>query len=155
MPQEIILEELRDYLWVNTDEQQEALLEAVYTRLGIDIPEGLFPQKVRIMTMHGAKGLDAGVVFIPGLEEDILPGAKRQPYPGLILEAARLLYVSISRARAACILTYSQRRLVYGQFSNQAPSRFVSSLAGQFSYRDENGLSAAEVDEIIQTYRNL
>lgn len=155
LPQEITLEELRDYLWADTDEQQEALLEAVYTRLGLDIPKGLFPQKVRIMTMHGAKGLNAGVVFIPGLEEDILPGTKRQPYPGLVLEAARLLYVSISRARAACILTYAQRRLVYGQFSQQASSRFVSSLGGQFNYRDENGLSAVEVDEIVQTYNNL
>lgn len=155
LPQEITLEELRDYLWADTDEQQEALLEAVYTRLGIDIPQGLFPQKVRIMTMHGAKGLSAGVVFIPGLEADILPGTKRQRYPGLVLEAARLLYVSISRARAACILTYAQRRLVYGQFSNQAPSQFISSLDGRFSYRDENGLSATEVNEIKQTYNNL
>lgn len=155
LPQEITLEELRDYLWADTDEQKEALLEAVYTRLGLDIPEGLFPQKVRIMTMHGAKGLNAGVVFIPGLEEDILPGNKRQPFPGLVLEAARLLYVSISRARAACILTYAQRRLVYGNFSNQASSRFVSSLGGQFNFRDENGLSAVEVNEITQTYNNL
>ncbi len=155
LPQEITLEELRDYLWADTDEQQEALLEAIYTRLGLDIPEGLFPPKVRIMTMHGAKGLSAGVVFIPGLEEDILPGTKRRPYPGLVLEAARLLYVSISRARAACILAYAKKRLVYGQFSDQASSRFVPSLGGQFNCRDENGLNAVEVNEITQTYNNL
>lgn len=155
LPQETTLEELRDYLWVDTEEQKEALLKAVYTRLGVEMPEGLFPERVRIMTMHGAKGLSAGAVFIPGLEEDILPGTKRRLYPGLILEAARLLYMSITRSRAACVLTYAQRRLVYGQFSSQAPSRFVSSLAGQSIYRDENGLSATEVGTIADAHMSL
>jgi len=90
LPQGITLEELRDYLWADTDEQQASLLEVVYTRLGIPVPEGgLLPQKVRIMTMHGAKGLSASVVFIPGLMEEILPGERRRPYPGLVLESAK------------------------------------------------------------------
>jgi DNA helicase-2/ATP-dependent DNA helicase PcrA len=155
LPQEMALKELRDFLWADTDEQQESLLEAVYTRLGLDVPEGLFPRKIRIMTMHGAKGLSAGVVFIPGLEENILPGTKRQPYLGLVLEAARLLYVSITRARAACVLTYAQSRVIYGQLSSQASSRFAPSLGGQFNHRDEDGLSATEANEIIQAYASL
>jgi superfamily I DNA/RNA helicase len=47
--------------------------------------------RVRIVSMHGAKGLSARVVFIPGLEDELFPGPWRQPYPGLVLEAARLL----------------------------------------------------------------
>ena len=101
------------------------------------------------MTMHGAKGLSARIVFIPGLEEEIIPGPRRQPYPGLVLEAARLLYVSITRARAACILTYAQRRIVNGQFTNQHASRFTASLNGGFAQR-QNGLTAGEVQAILQ-----
>lgn len=66
------------------------------------------------MSMHGAKGLSARIVFVPGLEEHIFPGPWRQPYPGLVLEAARLLYISITRARAACILNYAKQRRIQG-----------------------------------------
>lgn len=155
LPQDITLEELRDYLWADTDEQQSSLLEAVYTRLGIPFPTGgLLPQKVRIMTMHGAKGLGASVIFIPGLMEEILPSERRRPYPGLVLESARMLYVSITRARAACILSYANTRIAYGQFSRQTQSRFTAHLAGPFSNRT-NGLTTSEVDQIMQSYRNL
>ncbi|HIE47441.1 TPA: ATP-dependent helicase [Candidatus Bipolaricaulota bacterium] len=82
------------------------------------------------MTMHGAKGLSGQIVFIPGLEEEILPGPWRQPYPGLVLEAARLLYVSITRARAACILSHARTRIVNGRFSRQTASRFCPHLGG-------------------------
>ena len=105
---DMTLGELRDFLWADTDEQQAALLQTVLTRLNLPIPAaGVLPARVRVMTMHGAKGLSGKVVFIPGLEEDVIPGPWRQPFPGLVLEAARLLYVSIARTRAAlhhCLL---------------------------------------------------
>jgi superfamily I DNA/RNA helicase len=152
---DMTLEEVRDYLWADTDEQQASLLEAVYTRLGITPPTiGLMPQRVRMMTMHGAKGLSARVVFIPGLEEGILPGSKRKPYPGLILEAARMLYVSITRSCAACILSYADKRAIYGKYSDQTHARFVTSLAGGFGRRS-SGLTTAEVQRIVQVCGNL
>lgn len=145
------LEELRDFLWADTDEQQAALLHAVYERLNQPVPAGgLLPPRVRVMTMHGAKGLSARVVFIPGLEEETLPGPWRQPYPDLVLEAARLLYVSITRARAACIMSYAGTRIVNGQFSRRTPSRFCAQLGGAFSYRT-TGLTGQEVQQIVQT----
>jgi DNA helicase-2/ATP-dependent DNA helicase PcrA len=109
---------------------------------------------VRIMTMHGAKGLSAQVVFIPGLMEDILPGNLRRPYPGLVLEAARMLYVSITRARAACIISYSDSRIVYGNFSRQIRSRFAAHLAGVFERR-ENGLINSDINQILNTCQQL
>ncbi len=127
LPGDMTLAELRDYLWADTDDQRAVLLQAVLGRLGLPIPAvGVLPPRVRIMTMHGAKGLSAKVVFVPGLEEEILPGPRRQPYPGLVLEAARLLYVSITRARAACIISYAQNRIVNGHSRGQAPSRFAA-----------------------------
>ena len=154
-PEDITLEELRDYLWADTDEQQASLLEAVYLRLGMPLPEGgLLPPRLRIMTMHGAKGLSASVVFIPGLMEAILPGERRSRYPGLVLESGRMLYVSITRARAACIVSYARTRIVFRQFAQQAPSRFAAHLAGRFARRND-GLTAAEVHRIVESYHNL
>lgn len=155
LPDQMTLEELRDFLWTDTDEQQAAVLESVLVRLGEDIPEaGVLPARVRIMTMHGAKGLSGSVVFIPGLEEEIVPGPWRQPYPGLILEAARLLYVSITRARAACIVSFANRRTVNGTSSSHTPSRFAPNLSGAFT-AGPTGLSAAEVAQLMTDYGNL
>jgi DNA helicase-2/ATP-dependent DNA helicase PcrA len=155
LPPDITLEELRGYLWADNLEQSLTLLESVYTRLGIAAPNNAVTQpSIKIMTFHGAKGLSAKVVFIPGLEEDILPGKKRIPYNGLVLEAARMLYVSITRARAACILSYSRNRFINGNNARQAPSRFLKSLNGAFMQRDVP-FSDQEADQIIASCNNL
>lgn len=151
LPDEMLLQELRDYLWADTDEQQATILERVYTRLGQQVPAAaVLPERVRIMTMHGAKGLSGTIVFIPGLEDTILPGTKRVPYPGLVLEAARMLYVSITRARAACIMSNAYRRFFNGKNVAQAPSRFTANLGGPFLQR-ASGLQAAEIQAVVAT----
>lgn len=155
LPHGATLEELRDFLWADTDEQQTTLLQAIYTRLDQQIPAvGLLPPRVRVMTMHGAKGLSGRVVFIPGLEEEIFPGPWRQLFPGLVLEAARLLYVSVTRARAACIVSYAATRIVNGQFRGQRPGRFCTQLGGPFSSRT-TGLITSEVQSIVQCCSTL
>lgn len=152
---DLTLEELRDWMWADTDEQQTAVLQTVFARLGQPMPTPPpLPPRVRIMSMHGAKGLSARMVFIPGLEEHIFPGPRRQPYPGLVLEAARLLYVSMTRARAACILSYATSRLVYGRWMVTAPSRFTTSLNGAFVAR-ALGLQPGEVQRILGDSANL
>jgi DNA helicase-2/ATP-dependent DNA helicase PcrA len=149
LPQDMTLEEFRDWLWADSDDRKVTVLSAVYTRLNQPIPPAVvLPPRVRLMSMHGAKGLSARVVFIPGLEEELFPGPWRQPYPGLILEAARLLYVSVTRARAACITSYSMRRMIQGKVEHTAPSRFTNDLAGPFSGRTA-GLTGAEVQQIM------
>jgi superfamily I DNA/RNA helicase len=61
------------------------VMKAVYERLGEPIPPGLDAAgRVRIMTLHSCKGLSARVVFIPGLEEEILPGPYRAQFPGQV-----------------------------------------------------------------------
>jgi len=149
LPPEMNIKELRDWLWADTDEQQTTVLEQVYARLGGGMPTGAgLPPKVRVMTMHGAKGLSARVAFIPGLEDSIFPGPWRSPYPGLVLEAARLLYVSITRARAACVMSYATRRMLHGQIRTMPPSRFATSLGGAFIQRS-TGLQASEITQIL------
>jgi DNA helicase-2/ATP-dependent DNA helicase PcrA len=156
LPEGMTFEELRDYLWADNEEQRALLLQGTMTRLGIPIPEaGLLPPRIRIMTMHGAKGLSAQVVFVPGLEQDLIPGPRRQPYPGLVLEAARLVYVSVTRARAACVISYARSRTVYGMPEYaRAPSPFTTRLGGRFSPRTE-GLTAPEVLEVARVVSQL
>ncbi len=155
LPKALSLTELRDYFWADKDEQRASLLQMVYQRLGLPEPQGGFlPPQVRIMTMHGAKGLSAKVVFIPALEEEIMPGSYRRPYPGLVLEAARMLYVSITRARAACILSYAQTRVLYGKYSRQTPSRYNASLGSPFVPR-ATALGANEIGDIMKSCGNL
>jgi superfamily I DNA/RNA helicase len=155
LPTDTTLEEVRDFLWADTDEQINSLLEAIYERLELPPPvQPLLPPRVRIMTMHGAKGLSAHVVFVPGLEDDILPGPWRAPYPGLVLEAARLLYVSITRARASCVMSYASYRMVNGMNNAQTSSRFNVALGAAFVSRT-SGLAAAEIQQIVQDRSQL
>lgn len=137
LPPGITLDEVRSLLLLDKDEQRANALTDIYRRLGETLPDAAFPPKVRVMSMHGAKGLSARVVFIPGLEEEILPGPRRRPYPGLVLEAARMLYVSITRARLACVLTYADRRFVNGTTQRHAPSRFTANLGQRFERQSE------------------
>ena len=73
--------------------------------MGMDEEQDLIPNTVNIMTMHKAKGLDACVVFIPGAEEEIIPGNR-----GGTDEARRLFYVSLTRAKRALFVTHAVRR---------------------------------------------
>jgi DNA helicase II / ATP-dependent DNA helicase PcrA len=134
LPNALTIGEFRELFVSSSDEVKISLLTEAYQRMGIEPPVADEPiSKVRVMTMHGAKGLSARVVFIPGLEEEVFPGPRRRPYPGLVEEAARLLYVSITRARAACIMSFARRRVVHGRLTQHAPSRFNRFTGGACS----------------------
>jgi DNA helicase-2/ATP-dependent DNA helicase PcrA len=105
---EMTLEELLLILRAETESEREAVLNIVRARLGQAddaAPQG--DQRVRILTMHGAKGLSGKVVFIPSVEQGILPSARNLQAPGLVIEHRRLFYVSLTRAMAACIVTHA------------------------------------------------
>jgi DNA helicase-2/ATP-dependent DNA helicase PcrA len=149
LPDGMTLREVRDFLWADRDEQQADLLRLVYARLEETEPEeGVLPARVRIMTMHGAKGLGAQVVFVPGLEAGFLPNRWQGSYAGLVLEAARLLYVSLSRARMAAVVSYADRRTVFGQWQRQVPSPFAGDLGMPFRPRS-SGLSVGEAEAVV------
>jgi DNA helicase-2/ATP-dependent DNA helicase PcrA len=154
-PNGMTLSELREFASADNDEQQEATLLKVYQRLQLPLPvNGPVPSRIRIMTMHGSKGLSGKIVFVPGLEDSILPGPWRIPYAGLVLEAARLFYVSLTRARAACIVSFAQSRTMNGQKHPQIPSRFAQHLGAPFTPRNA-GLSGNEVQAILQDLAHI
>jgi DNA helicase II / ATP-dependent DNA helicase PcrA len=156
LPPDLTLAEVRDYLWPTRTSSRPTCCEPRSRGSVSHKPKTTcFSPRVRMMTMHRAKGLSARIVSIPGLEDEVFPGDFRRPDPGLVLEAARLLYVSISRARAACIVSYAATRMRFGQFTRMTPARFANSLGGAFVYQEDGGLTAAEVQAIVQDCGHL
>ena len=85
-------------------------------------------QRVTLMTIHSAKGLEFPVVFIAGMEENIFPSPLSTGSPRELEEERRLLYVAMTRAEKHCILTCAQNRFRYGHLEWDAPSRFLRDI---------------------------
>lgn len=91
-----------------------------------------FANKVTMMTVHAAKGLEFKNVFIVGLEEDLFPSAMSKDNPRAIEEERRLFYVAITRAEENCILMYAKSRYRNGQSTMCSPSRFLRDIDKQY-----------------------
>ena len=87
-------------------------------------------EKVTIMTMHAAKGLEFDHVFLPGWEEGVFPSQRAIDEGGLasLEEERRLAYVAITRARRRCTIFHAANRRIYGQWTSSIPSRFIGEL---------------------------
>ncbi|MGB3147216.1 MAG: 3'-5' exonuclease, partial [Paracoccaceae bacterium] len=87
-------------------------------------------EKVTIMTLHAAKGLEFPVIFLPGWEEGLFPSQRSMDESGLkgLEEERRLAYVGITRAEELCTISFAGNRRVYGQWQSQLPSRFIDEL---------------------------
>lgn len=83
---------------------------------------------VVLMTLHAAKGLEFPVVFIPGMEEGIFPGAQSIYLDEDLEEERRLAYVGITRAKEKLYLISARQRMLYGTTSRNNRSRFVSEI---------------------------
>jgi len=86
--------------------------------------------KVTIMTIHAAKGLEFDTVFLAGWEEGVFPSQRAMDEGGnaSLEEERRLAYVAITRARRRCIILHAANRRIYGQWTSSIPSRFVTEL---------------------------
>ncbi|RAU20704.1 DNA helicase II [Paramagnetospirillum kuznetsovii] len=86
--------------------------------------------RVVIMTLHGAKGLEFDTVFLPGWEEEVFPHARALAETGTqgLEEERRLAYVGITRAKKRVLITFAANRRIYNQWKSQLPSRFVEEL---------------------------
>jgi DNA helicase-2/ATP-dependent DNA helicase PcrA len=84
--------------------------------------------RVALLTLHAAKGLEFPVVFIAGIEEGLLPLAFGTPAAATLAEERRLLYVGMTRARDRLILSRAERRMWRGRTREQAPSRLLADI---------------------------
>lgn len=85
-------------------------------------------EKVSLMTIHSAKGLEFSAVCIVGLEEEIFPGHQAFFDSRELEEERRLFYVALTRAKEYCYISYARLRFSYGNVTESDPSRFVKEL---------------------------
>lgn len=88
--------------------------------------------RVALMTIHLAKGLEFPHVFVVGMEEDLFPSAMSMSTRSELEEERRLFYVALTRAEHQAYLTYSQSRYRWGKLTDSEPSRFIEEIDGQF-----------------------
>jgi len=115
-------EDLADQFFLPDFLQEVALLT------DLDSDDGDSNDKVTLMTIHSAKGLEFPTVFVVGLEENIFPSPMCTNSMRELEEERRLLYVAITRAEKHCILTCAQNRWRYGRMEYDTPSRFIHDI---------------------------
>ena len=120
-----------------------AFLEHVSLVMDNDAQEDT--DKVTIMTMHGAKGLEYDHVFCAGWEEGVFPSQRTLDEGGVsgLEEERRLAYVAITRAKKKCTIFHAANRRIYGQWTSSIPSRFIGELPDDH-VEHENSMSGGE-----------
>ncbi len=123
------LENLKELIRAMQDyDNLQSFLEHVSLATSVDQEwEG---DKINLMTMHAAKGLEFDVVFLPGWEEGLFPHQKSLQEKGdfALEEERRLAYVGITRAKKEAFLSFAMRRAYQGDWMDAVPSRFVNEL---------------------------
>ncbi|HET7708518.1 MAG TPA: UvrD-helicase domain-containing protein [Sphingomicrobium sp.] len=120
-----------------------AFLEHV--SLVMDNDEARTGEKVTIMTIHAAKGLEFDTVYLPGWEDGVFPSQRAMDEGGLasLEEERRLAYVAITRARCKCTILHAANRRIYGQWTSSLPSRFLAELP-KSEIEEETTMSGGE-----------
>ena len=93
--------------------------------------------KVTLMTIHAAKGLEFPYVFIVGLEENLFPSLMSKESEENMEEERRLFYVAITRAKKRVFITFAASRFKWGQFIDCTPSRFITEIDSNYLEKKE------------------
>lgn len=107
-------------------------LESVSILTDIENDNDEAPEKVSLMTIHSAKGLEFTNVFIVGVEDKIFPNVMSTMSSAELEEERRLLYVAITRARKNLIISYASSRYRFGNIESMQPSRFLYDISSDF-----------------------
>ena len=102
-----------------------------------DSDNGEDDSKVTIMTVHSAKGLEFGTVFVVGLEENLFPSPMCANSVKGLEEERRLFYVAITRAEHYCYLSYAKTRFRYGKMDFCTPSRFIRDIDRKYLFFEQ------------------
>jgi DNA helicase-2/ATP-dependent DNA helicase PcrA len=118
--------------------------------------------KVTLMTLHAAKGLEFPTVFIVGMEEGLFPHSRSLMDTNQLEEERRLAYVGITRAKEILYLTYASSRLYFGERISNPPSRFIMDIPenlieniGGNSFSKPDDLKLNSVDDIKGTFDDI
>jgi DNA helicase-2/ATP-dependent DNA helicase PcrA len=101
-----------------------------HVSLVMENDENAAGERVSLMTLHGAKGLEFDTVFLPGWEEGLFPNQRALDEGGLksLEEERRLAYVGLTRARRRAIVSHAANRRIYANWQSSIPSRFIEEL---------------------------
>jgi DNA helicase-2/ATP-dependent DNA helicase PcrA len=116
-----------------------SFLEEVALVADVDDPDSELPNAVTLTTLHSAKGLEFPVVFMPGIEEGLLPHFRSLDDPAQMEEERRVCYVGMTRAQERLYLTRARRRFQQGEFRGTTPSRFLSDIPEDTTLRSQDG----------------
>jgi DNA helicase-2/ATP-dependent DNA helicase PcrA len=116
----------------NEDKSLGAFLQAVSLVTSQDEDKDKDPEKVTLMTIHMAKGLEFKYVYIVGMEEDLFPSQMMLSSRSELEEERRLFYVAITRAQKRLFLSYALTRYRYGRLKNCEPSRFLDDVDARY-----------------------
>lgn len=127
------LENLKELISSMADKFESLSEFMEHVSLVMDKDEATDNDKVMLITLHSAKGLEFDVVFLPGWEEGLFPHQRSMDEGGseALEEERRLAYVAITRARQKLWILMAHNRRVYGQWQNNLPSRFINELPPQ------------------------
>jgi len=163
LPAQMTLDELLQFLAADSESDQQAILDLVNQRIGGGQPQTQAPvqKRIRILTMHGAKGLSGKVVFIPSAEQGLMPNFRALQATGLLIEQRRLFYVSVTRAMACCIASHAAQHsgaqamaLTQRSVARLTRSQFLNEMSVP-SVTRTTGLSQAEAAAIVAEVNNL
>ena len=107
-------------------------LQEIALLTGMDQEEDKDQDKVSLMTIHMAKGLEFKYVYLPGMEENLFPSKMALNSPADLEEERRLFYVAISRAKKKLFLCYALSRYKFGRIQNNESSRFIDEIDAAF-----------------------
>lgn len=110
-------------------------------------------EKITLMTIHSAKGLEFKNVFVVGLEENLFPGALSLNSYKELEEERRLFYVAITRAEEHCYLSFARSRFKYGKMEFSSPSRFLKDIDVHFLSLPQEEQMARRIDEGAGRFR--
>ena len=153
---EELINGMQDFCDMRMEEGNENIslsdyLSEVSLMSDVDSDKGDDEHKVTLMTIHSAKGLEFGTVFVVGLEEGLFPSDMVSGNPREMEEERRLFYVAITRAKTHCYLSYAQCRFRYGQMEFSAPSRFLKDIDPKYLDRQQSMFSSRRsMDDDVQ-----
>jgi len=135
-----LLRAMRDY------DNLQGFLEHVALATSIDQEWG--DERVNIMTMHAAKGLEFNTVFLPGWEEGLFPHQKSLEEKGdfALEEERRLAYVGVTRAKKNSYISFATQRVWHGEWMDSLPSRFVNELPEDSIEKNEEPVKEVSED---------
>ena len=110
-------------------------------------------EKITLMTVHSAKGLEFKNVFVVGMEENLFPSSMVGDSPRALEEERRLFYVAITRAEEHCFLSYAKTRFRYGKMEFGSPSRFLKDIDVRFLRLPQDAGMFRRVEEEATVFR--